>query len=145
MKKFYDLALEMQEANIGYINLVENGVFFQALGRDAVKLRHVVNLKPVCFKKNVCKCVIPRASIQKYVKILMDAKYAFTLNTYEKDKNEIRQLTKVEGTPTENFKECEYCPNCWYTKGKHNTTYGEIVEEIEKYKKQIENGNKEEE
>lgn len=131
MKKFYDLIVELQNKNIGYLNLVQNGVFIQAIGKDAIRIRHIFPLKPVCFKKSVCKCVIPTSALEKYVKKLVYEKYAFTLNKYDKKTNKIIELTRVEGHKTENIKECEFCEKCWYKEKSQKKDIEEIIKNID--------------
>ena len=130
MKKFYDLILELQKENVGYLNLVQNGIFVQAIGKDAVLIRHIFSLKPVCFKNRVCKCVIPVSAIEKYLEKLAYEKYAFTVNRYDKETNRIIKLSKVEGRKIESVKECEFCEKCWYKEKSKTKSIEEIVKNI---------------
>ena len=131
MKKFYDLILEIQNKNEGYLNLVQNGIFVQAIGRDATKIRQIFSLKPVCFKENICKCVIPVSAMEKYIRKLIYDKYAFTVNKYDKETNKIIQLSKVEGNKMESMSECETCEKCWYKEKAEKKDIAEIIKDID--------------
>ena len=49
----------LQEKNKNNIVLIRLGVFYVATGKDAVFLSKELNLKCICFKKQVCKIGIP--------------------------------------------------------------------------------------
>lgn len=57
--KFYELVKELQKINKNKIVLVKNGIFFNCIGRDAIVLGKVFDLKRTCFGKGVCKVGIP--------------------------------------------------------------------------------------
>lgn len=65
--KFNEIVKNLQERNKGYIVLVRNGIFFIAIGKDAVIIHEIFDLKPICFREKTCKCVIPVKSIEKYI------------------------------------------------------------------------------
>ena len=67
--KFYDVVEELQKDNKGYIVLVRCGIFFTAIGKDAVILQSLFGLAPVCIKKNVCKCGFPVIKVNKFINI----------------------------------------------------------------------------
>ena len=144
MKKFYELVQEIQTKNIGYINLIQNGIFFQAIGKDAVKIMHIFELKPICFKANVCKCVIPSCAIKSYIKKIVEEKYACILYSYDKKENKLKELLKVEGNKVDSIKECQYCEKCWYKEKRDKNNIVNVIEEINKFKKDLmENNNHE--
>lgn len=55
--KFFDVVEEIQKQNKGYILFVRCGMFFCAIGKDAGIVNKLFGLKPVCAKKEVCKCL----------------------------------------------------------------------------------------
>ena len=49
------------------ILFVQNGNFYIAIGRDAVLLNELFNLKCTCFIKYLCKVGVPVKSLSKYL------------------------------------------------------------------------------
>ena len=46
--KFLETYLKLQETNANYIVLMRNGIFFLAIGKSAVALNKMINLKVIC-------------------------------------------------------------------------------------------------
>lgn len=65
--KFYEKLKIIQQQNKGKIILIRNGVFFIAVGKDAVLMHQILKLKPICFKENICKCAIPVKNTTKQI------------------------------------------------------------------------------
>lgn len=57
--KFYEFIEELQKINENKVVLIKSGVFFNAVGRDAIILEKIFNLKRTCFTKGVCKVGLP--------------------------------------------------------------------------------------
>ena len=51
--KFYEIVKKLQKENKGKIVLIRNGIFYCAIGKDAVLMNNVLGYIPVCFKENV--------------------------------------------------------------------------------------------
>ena len=51
MPKYYEIVKRLQEENKGKIVLVRNGIFYCAIGKDAVLLHNILGYVPVCIKK----------------------------------------------------------------------------------------------
>ena len=71
MSKYYEIVKKLQEENKGKIVLVRNGIFYCAIGKDAVLLHKVLDLKCTCYKMNICKIGFPVNSLEKYVEKLI--------------------------------------------------------------------------
>ena len=67
--KFLKIVEEIQnkKENIDYLILVHCGVFFYAIGKDAVFLTEHFGLNNICITKNVCKCAISVVKIDKFI------------------------------------------------------------------------------
>lgn len=52
---FSDKILELQKENPNEVILIKNGIFFVAVGKDAILLNQKLNLKCTCFKNEICK------------------------------------------------------------------------------------------
>ena len=53
--KFVEEVEKLQEENPGYLVLVKSGIFFVAIGKDAITLNETLGLKLTCMKKELCK------------------------------------------------------------------------------------------
>lgn len=53
--KFYEVVKKLQKENDGYLVLVKCGIFFTAVGKDAVILHDKLNMNVSCFKEEICK------------------------------------------------------------------------------------------
>ena len=118
-KKFEEI--KNREENKGKIVLIRCGIFFIAIGNDAVLLNRLYGLKVTCFKENVCKVGIPVSFISKYLDILEEDGYSYILYDYDKNTKELIEKYKFEGklnTEQENCKTCKECahykPSCAY-------------------------------
>ncbi len=95
--KFYEIVKELQEKDSETIVMIKNGIFFIAIGKDAIILQKIFHLKPICFKEKVCKCVIPIKSIEKYIKAVEKRELSLVLYDYNKDRKdkEIEEILRV--------------------------------------------------
>ncbi len=53
--KFVEEIEKLQKENQGYIVLVKNGIFFVAIGKDAIELNSKLGLKLTCMRQELCK------------------------------------------------------------------------------------------
>ena len=81
--KFYDLIEMLQEKDKGYIVLINAGGFYIAVGKDAVVLNKILDLKLCCMCKNVCKVGFPKTAIDKYEKLIKRNKYSYIIYNYD--------------------------------------------------------------
>lgn len=100
--KFYDVVKELQKDNKGYIVLVRCGIFFTAIGKDAVILQSLFGLAPVCIKKNVCKCGFPVIKVNKFINKFKENGYSYVIYDYSKDGfgstgKQFKELLKIDG------------------------------------------------
>lgn len=118
------------------IILIKNGVFYIAIGNDAVLLHKILGLKCTCFSKEICKVGIPITSLEKYTQMLKEKKYKYCVYELEENEEEIdiKIIQKDEDGVNENQEklkslECNECPRCKFAKDKYDKAF-------EKYKKQ---------
>ena len=64
--KYLELVEKIQNNNKDYVVLIQSGIFFIAIGRDALILNQEIGLKRTCMKKEICKV---RISSEKFRKI----------------------------------------------------------------------------
>ena len=82
----------LQEKNKGKIVLIKLGAFYVATEKDAVLLHNKLAFKCTCFKNNICKIGIPVNSLEKYIERLNSIKYSYIIYTYNKEKNELKEI-----------------------------------------------------
>ena len=64
--KYTELLEKLQNENKEHIILVKNGIFFVAIGKDAIALNELLGLQLTCMREGLCKV---RISNQKFGKI----------------------------------------------------------------------------
>ena len=118
--KFNKGVIKMQEQNPGYIILVRNGIFYTALGKDAVVLSKEFNQKQTCGGKNVCKCGINIKILEDFIEKLEERNYKYIVYDYVQgeelslEEQFIPVLRKDEGIDVTETKEKFECEKCWY-------------------------------
>ena len=109
----------LQEKNKGKIVLCSNGGFYVAIGKDAVMLQELLNLKVSCFKPEVCKIGFPIASLEKYTELIYERGYSYIVYYFNKDKVELEKLLEYKGKKHNEITSSNI--NCY--KCKHTTKY----------------------
>ena len=61
---------KLQQQNLGTIILVKNGIFFVAIGKDAIMLHKMLGLKLTCMKQELCKVGFLVKNVEEYIKKL---------------------------------------------------------------------------
>ena len=86
--KFLEMVedLQKEEKNQNKIILVKCGVFFVAIGKDAILLHEILGLNVTCIKPSICKVGIPISNCIKYTDKLENLGYGYNLYDY-KSKN----------------------------------------------------------
>ena len=118
-KKFEEI--KNREENKGKIVLIRCGLFFIAMGNDAVLLNKLYGLKVSCFKENICKIGIPVSFVFKYLDLIEEDGYGYILYDYDKETKELIEKYKFTGilnTEENSSKQCKECahykPSCIY-------------------------------
>ena len=110
--KFLDIVDKLQKENKGCIVFIRCGIFFSAVGKDAVLVNRLFNLKPVCMQENMCKCGIPVTSFEKYIPKLNETGYSYVVYDYDKNNGEYKEVGKVYGKMIEENEICLDCKTC---------------------------------
>lgn len=77
--------------------LIRVGVFYIATGKDAVYLSRKLNLKCVCFKKEICKIGIPELRIEYYLRKLEKLNMSYIVYHFDNQNEEIIEKYKNDG------------------------------------------------
>ena len=64
--KYLELLEKLQKENKEHIILMKNGIFFVAIGKDAITLNELLGLNLTCMREGLCKV---RISNKKFGKI----------------------------------------------------------------------------
>ena len=77
--KFLEMVEDLQkdEKNQNKIILVKCGVFFVAIGKDAILLHEILGLNVTCIKPEICKVGIPISNCIKYTDKLEKVGYGY--------------------------------------------------------------------
>lgn len=89
--KYTDLILKLQNENYGKLILMKNGIFFTAIGKDAVALNEALDLKLTCMKDGLCKAGFQVKSFEKYIRKMKDVNISFAMYTYDNKTRKGRQ------------------------------------------------------
>ncbi len=63
--KYTDLLEKLQNENKGHIVLMKNGIFFVAIGKDALELNSLLGLKLTCMREGLCKVRLSNKKLRK--------------------------------------------------------------------------------
>ncbi len=109
--KLTDEIEKLQEKNEGKIILMKSGIFFIAIGKDAVVLHEVLGLKTTCIKERICKVGFPVRNVEKYIRLLNENDLSFIIYI-KNEENQIEELYKNEGKDVNEFRKCLDCKQC---------------------------------
>ena len=94
----FSLMMEfLQKKNEGKIVICNAGNFYVAIGKDAVLLNNLLELKVTCFKPETCKIGFPNASLEKYTDLIQEKGYSFIVYYFDQKKEELEILLDYTG------------------------------------------------
>ena len=109
--KFVQEVEKIQKENEGSIILAKNGIFFVAIGKDAIILHEELGLKLTCMRKELCKVGFLVKNVEKYITKLEELGYSFILYV-KNEKDELEEIYRYKGKNTEETKNCLECTSC---------------------------------
>ena len=128
---FSDKVFELQKENPQDVILIRNGIFFVAVGKDAVFLNEKLKLKCTCFKKGICKVGFLVKTAEKYIKKMKEEDISFKMYILNEEKDEellIDHKGKLESKYKQHFLKCSECKN-------KKETDEDIIEKLKKLNK----------
>lgn len=108
---FSDKILELQEKYPSDIILVKNGIFFVAIGRDALFLSEKLKLKCTCWKSEMCKVGFLVRSAENYIKTMKQLGISFRMYILNENKKE-ELIYNNEGNLENNYNKANKCNYC---------------------------------
>lgn len=96
--KFLEMVevLQQEDRNKNKIILVKCGVFFVAIGRDAILLHKILGLNVTCIKPSICKVGIPIQNCMKYTDKLEKNGYGYILYDYNSKTKKIEESKYID-------------------------------------------------
>lgn len=126
--KFTDLVYKLQKENEGTVILVKNGIFFVAIGKDAIFLNEKIGLKRTCMKDQLCKVGFSIQSSEKYMRLLEENNISYKLYQIDKSQDVPEIIYSYSGDKNLEVRKYMDCNSC---KGKKETD-AEILERLKK-------------
>ena len=109
----------LQIKNKGKIVFVNAGNFYIAVGKDAVLVHKILDLKTTCMKPEICKVGFPINSLEKYTEILSGKKYSYIVYYFNQETEELEVVSEYNGKYRNEIKERNI--NCYICK--HSVKY----------------------
>ena len=126
--KYIDVLQKLQKENPEHIILMKNGIFFVAIGKDAIELNKQIGLQLTCMKKELCKVGFQAKSLEKYIEKIKDTKKSFIIYIYNKETQEEEKIYQYTNEPVIETKQCNDCTKC----NRRAETEDEIIERVKK-------------
>ena len=116
MMKFNEKVRLLKKKEGDKILFVQNGNFYIAIGRDAVLLHKLFNLKCTCFIKYLCKVGVPVKSLSKYLQPLREREISYIVYDNINGELKVKEDFEDRNNNTTLFYNlgCEDCKNAIY-------------------------------
>ena len=128
---FSDKIFSLQSRNPNDVILIKNGIFFVAVGKNALFLHDELKLNCTCFKDNTCKVGFPVKSAEKYICKMKEQGISFkmyVLNEYKEEELIVENKGQLRNKYIEESIKCSDCKN-------KKETDDDIIERLKKINK----------
>lgn len=98
----------LQQKNKGKIVFCNTGNFYIAIGKDAVLLNNLIDLKLSCLKQEICKVGFPINALEKYTELIAEKEYSYIVYFFNQEKEELEIIMQYEGKNNNEIKEKIY-------------------------------------
>lgn len=139
----------LQQKNKGKIVFCNTGNFYIAIGKDAVLLNNLIDLKLSCLKQEICKVGFPINALEKYTELIAEKEYSYIVYFFNQEKEELEIIMQYEGKNNNEIKEnrincytCAYCTNAYKKIDKYISAVAKLYEKENKLKEKIQQENK---
>ena len=95
----------LQQKNKGKIVFCNTGNFYIAIGKDAVLLNNLIDLKLSCLKQEICKVGFPINALEKYTELIAEKEYSYIVYFFNQEKEEMEIIMQYEGKNNNEIKE----------------------------------------
>ena len=138
-EKFIDKVRKLQQENLGKIVLVRSGIFLCGIGKDAVIMNELLNYKPICIQKEICKIGIPVNCFKQEIPRLIETGYSYVVYDYDRKTGKTFEIYRIEQKEIYEEKENIGCKECWYFKNRKKDTR-EYMKELKKLMEEEKDG-----
>ena len=76
---YLELMKKLCKENKGYIVIMRSGVFFTAIGANAIKLSEIFGFKLLCISEGICKCSFPKTALEEYTIKMKKSNYSYLI------------------------------------------------------------------
>ena len=130
--KFIEEIKKLQEEFKGHVVLVKCGIFYTAIGKDAIILHGLLGMHLICMKEKLCKSGVLDKNIDKFIKEMDERNLSFVICDYDKNKigNKITPICIRDNKVIEEQRECLDCEAC--DRYKKYMSVEKLLEEQEK-------------
>lgn len=90
---------------------MKNGIFFVAIGKDAISAHESLGLKLTCMREELCKVGFLVKNVEKYINKLENIGNSFILYV-KNDRNEMEEIYRYKGNRIEESRTCLECSKC---------------------------------
>lgn len=125
----------LQQKEKGKIIFCNAGNFYIAIGRDAVLLNDLIDLKLTCLKQEVCKVGFPINALEKYTELIAEKGYSYVVYFFNQEKEELEIITQYHGIRKNELKEnrsncytCVHCTNAYKKVDKYIRAVAKLYE-----------------
>ena len=109
----------LQTKNKGVIILCNAGNFYLAVGKDAITLNEILDLKLSCFKPEVCNVGFPLIALEKYTNLIEEKDYSYIVYNFNRNSGELQIVKQYKGKNKVGLEKQNV--NCYICK--HSTKY----------------------
>ena len=95
----------LQQKNKGKIVFCNTGNFYIAIGKDAVLLNNLIDLKLSCLNQEICKVGFPINALEKYTELIAEKEYSYIVYFFNQEKEELEIIMQYEGKNNNEIKE----------------------------------------
>lgn len=114
MATFSEKVRKLQQENEGILILVKNGIFYTAIGKDAVILNRILGNKTTCFGNGRCKCGIPASGMKRATDELKAKNIKTNIYVYNRENGMFDEKLFIEGDLVFEEKVNRGCDSCEY-------------------------------
>lgn len=129
----------LQQKNKGKIVFCNTGNFYIAIGKDAVLLNNLIDLKLSCLKQEICKVGFPINALEKYTELIAEKEYSYIVYFFNQEKEELEIIMQYEGKNNNEIKEnrincytCAHCTNAYKKIDKYISSVAKLYEKENK-------------
>jgi DNA mismatch repair ATPase MutS len=131
---YLELMKKLCKENKGYIVIIRSGVFFTAIGANAIKLSELFGLKLLCISEEICKCSFPSTALERYIIKFQKSNYSYLIYDYKKEGFESgfnnKLITRIDGKLNEEERNCLNCTKCSYNRNQKINLVNKTLRQI---------------